>query len=141
MWEYVIVLMLIVIFIVMGTTLFTSHRFKNQLASTTMTRGVNGNGGDNLTLTCPAGQSISFTNNNPTAPRVVLICETCNPYPSDQTTSFYNSTTTEDVSSQLSTTCGGKNSCTFSVPTTFTTSACSCPSGSVQIVGTYDCVA
>ena len=156
MWEYVIALLLIVIFITLGTTLFTSHKFKNTLADTTMTRGVNGNGGEQLSLSCPSGQTISFTNNNPTVLRAALICgsalpgSVCDPFlgtsTSNQTTNFFNPSTTVSFVPQISSACQGKNSCTITVPTTFNATLCTCsPTNSggstVQLVGTYDCVA
>jgi hypothetical protein len=106
---------------------------------------MNGVQGQTVNLVCPPGQVISLAEGNTTAPRAVYICAgdtSCDPFyqPTGQTSNFFNTQNTSDVSSQVSAECSGKNTCSWSIPTNIVTGTCSSCSGQIQLIGTYDCV-
>lgn len=160
-WEVALLTILIMAVIVASISLFLSMRYRKTLDTNTITRGMNGIGGSSLTLQCPKGQVISFTNPNPTTTRGALICTgdaTCDAFwnpTTGQTSSFFAGTSggqpaSIDVfaSGSLFTdiaSCEGKESCQWSIPVNSDSRlAGTCLpgcSGQIAFVGTYDCVA
>jgi hypothetical protein len=156
--EIVVMVVLFVILTLAVITTITSYTHSKSLESATITRGLNGVAGQSITLQCPAGQSISLQNTNPTTPRAVYVCssptsqnfesQTCDPYYqglSGQYSSYFNPSTTRDVSATIQAQCDGKNSCQIIVPAASDSSVAGICNGStctgeIQLIGTYDCV-
>lgn len=135
----------------------SSYLYGKKLAGKTTTRGMSGISGQTVVLQCPAGQVISFTNNNPTTSRGVLLAPSaagtqCDPYFTPgvgQSQHFFNQGTTMDLMASGNpfslSSCEGQNSCSFVVPSPNTqgVSAVSCLAAStspLSFIGTYDCV-
>lgn len=137
----------------------SSYLYGKKLRGATVTRGMSGTSGQVVNLQCSPGQTISFTNNNPTTSRAVLLApvftnSSCDPFftPSTgQSQTFFNQSTTVDLLASgapysLSSSCEGQNSCSFTVPSPTDSSLSGLASGclsqasSVSLIGTYDCV-
>jgi hypothetical protein len=67
----------------------------------------------------------------------------CDPFYSGngQLTNYFNPSTTQDQSSNISQACAGKQTCSWQIPSTVSNicNGQSCQ-GQIQLVGTYDCV-
>lgn len=149
---------LVIIFVLLIVSNILAYRESSKINSKVVTRGINGLQGQTINLSCPAGQTISFSNPNATLARVALVCGSayasqCDSFTGDQTKSFYNANSINLITTPTSlniSSLQGKNSGSFTVPdasdprvNTPTTSTClkglqSC--SNIQVVGTYDCV-
>ena len=136
----------------------SSYLYGRKLRGATVTRGLSGQSGQTVNLQCQPGQTISFTNNNPTTSRAVLLAPvfsgaTCDPFftPSTgQSQTFFNQSTTVDLLASGApynlSACEGRETCTFTVPAPTDSalsglaSGCLSQAGSVSLIGTYDCV-
>lgn len=155
-YELVLILVLLVGAGLAILTFFTSYRQRSKIASSVVTRGLNGVAGQTLQLQCPAGSVISLK--EASTPRAVYVCSnptssnfespSCDPYyqgSNGQFSSYFNPATTIDVSSTVSAACAGKNSCSWTVPSSSSSDVAticngmSC-AGEIQLIGTYDCV-
>jgi hypothetical protein len=143
-------------FVFIATSAILAYLYSKKLDGKTITRGLTGTSGQTLQLQCPEGQTIGFSNPNPSVSRAALVNinaagTSCDPFftpGSGQTTTFYNSTAIVDLlaassSSGLSA-CEGKNSCTFTVPLPSSTlvsgNTCLSEAATLSLIGTYDCV-
>jgi len=134
----------------------SSYYYGKKLSGKTITRGLSGTGGQQLTLQCPAGQVISFANSNPTTSRAVLLAPgaagtSCDPYFTPgvgQSKNFFNQSTTMDLMASGNpfglSACEGQTTCSFTVPVNSDTrlvgNVCLSGSQSISLIGTYDCV-
>jgi hypothetical protein len=156
--EVIVVTTLIMLAIAMVVSYIASIFFGKKLASYVITRGMNGMQGTTLNLSCPVGQVIDFTNNNPKTTRGALICTgdaSCDAFANyDQNNTFYNPATSIDVFGAGSPftdlqKCAGQQTCPWTVPLkTDVRLAASGPYqgclqrclGKIAFVGTYDCI-
>lgn len=169
MLEIGIVILLVTAVIIVGISYILSYGYKNGINGKTTTRGMNGLASTKLELACPAGQVINFDSYNSVISRGVLFCSASskgeNSIPPQrsvkgnasldgfyqqgkgQNKSFFNPNTTIDLTSSDSpfslVNCKGKNSCSFTVPdvTDPNIGVLAGCSGTIAMVGTYDCVA
>jgi hypothetical protein len=126
-----------------------SQKKKSTYTSQTVTRGMNGSQGKEITLTCPSGQVISVAD-------AVYVCTSdtsvenasCDPYVSNANAitngSPYNLNNVDTTTGMqaISSQCNGLGSCTITVPTT-NSKVCNgsgCGTGTLQLIGTYNCV-
>ena len=151
------------VFLVIGAalTLFFSYQYGRKLTNNTTTKGMSGLAGTTINMQCPAGQVISFTNNNTYTTCGALVCSgnpQCDGFAGgNQLANFFNPTTTIDVMNDTSFTdlqgCAGKQQCNWNVPVASTNpvnsdprlagkclSTCAGTNGQLQFIGTYDCV-
>lgn len=160
MIEVGIILMLLMAIVVYIVTVISSRTFGNTLAKRATTFGMNGTSGKKITLSCPAGQVIDFTNRNKGyITRGALISVTggtdgtCDAFYKQggqgTGTTFFNlpniidvfdpNTTFTDVSS-----CAGKQTCDFVVPMptddAIPNGSCLKNAKKLGFVGTYDCI-
>jgi len=146
------------VFLLVGAALtyFFSYSYGKKLTNNTITKGMSGLSGTTLNLQCPAGQVISFTNNNSTTTRGAMVCSgdlQCDGFyqpasAGGQTITFFNPTNTIDVFNDTSFTdiqgCSGKNQCSWQIPSQSDPRLTGCLkscSGTLQFIGTYDCIA
>lgn len=152
------IVFLVFLLIAAAVTLFFSYSYGKKLSNNTMTFGMSGLAGSTVNLQCPAGQVISFTNNNPTTTRGALVCSgnpQCDGFAGNQLAHFFNTeepgATAIDVFNNSSfgdiQGCAGKQQCSWTVPVASDSrlggtclSTCSGSGGQLQFIGTYDCV-
>lgn len=165
-WELASILILLVLIPVLIFLIIRAYKFKKTLNDRVVTRGLSGVGGSTVNLSCPAGQKISvframYICTNPTTPgggTAQVEDPTCDPFYSSQGqfTSLYNADTTIDVvanpndattAANIVQQCNGQEKCSFTIPQADPSSSsrigmCSGKTctGTVQLVGTYDCV-
>jgi hypothetical protein len=157
MWLIALAVGLFIIAFFLGISYYRSYRFGSGIGAV-ITRGMSGLSGTTVQLTCPAGKTISFENNNPTTTRGALVCSgnpTCDGFwsTSGQNSSFYNPTNTIDVMASGSPftdllSLEGQNSGSWNIPLPTDTripsssclSGCSGQGQQLQFIGTYDCV-
>ena len=157
MWLVAVATFLFVVVLFLGIAYYKAHRYGSDVGDATITRGMSGLAGQTVQLQCPPGKVISFTNNNPTTSRGVIVSSGdpgCDgfwqPSGQGQLESFFNSEKTIDVMSSVGPftdllSLEGQNSGTWTIPlqndSRIPTSSCiSSTTGQVQFVGTYDCV-
>lgn len=152
-YEIFFILFFFVLVIVGFLILYKSFEYHKNLSSKTITRGMNGSQGKTVNLTCPSGQKIKTYKAN-------YICTSASPYETQscdpfwstegQLTNFFNPSNTLDISSQISSQCDGKETCSWTVPSGSSVGICQQKTsgssngspciGKLQLVGTYDCV-
>lgn len=152
-WEIAFVIILMLIGCSLIFTFITSYKFKKNLDQKILTRGMNGIEGSTINMTCPSGQKIKVYKAN-------YVCSSgsitenpeCDPYwrTSGQKSNFFNPLNTFDVSSQISSSCDGKELCVWNIPKGSSMKICGQSSGNtldgsvctgqLQLIGTYDCV-
>lgn len=146
----IFITILLIIFILLIGSNILAYRENTKINNRTITRGINGIQGQTINLSCPSGQTISFSNPNTTLSRVALICGSklsCDSFTGDQTKSFYNSNSIDLVTTPSTlniSSLQGKNSGSFVVPNSSDprVNSVGCLGGcnNIQVVGTYDCV-
>lgn len=162
MWEIAAIVILLMILGACVYTYYSAWQYRNTpigntgqtLAKSVSTRGMNGVAGQNLQLTCPAGQVISFKPANTTSTRGALICtgdSKCDAFyqKGGQTKTFFNPSTTIDVFANDSkftdlAACEGQNKCEWTIPGSSDSRVSGCIAsckGQVSFIGTYDCIA
>lgn len=151
-YEIFFVLFFFVLVIVGLVVLYQSFEFHKSLTTKVITRGLNGNQGTTVNLTCPPGQKIKvYKANYVCTSNSSFESSTCDPYWSTQgqLTNFFNPSNTFDISSSISKKCNDRESCSWNIPPgsgigicqqqtpgTLNGEVCS---GILQLVGTYDC--
>jgi hypothetical protein len=151
MWEVAIITILVIVAVTFGISYYLSNRLTKTLAGSTITRGMNGLAGTTVSLQCPAGMNISFSNLSPTT-RGALLCSgdaSLDAFASPTGSSMYNTANIVDVfgaGSQFTDLlgCAGANTCSWAIPTTSDPRLAGTPvagcTGQLQFIGTYDCV-
>lgn len=134
---------------------YRTYRYGNELKAKPLVRGLNGTGGDTITLQCPSGQVISIN-------QATYVCtggenttgDSCDPIltqgPTVNSSNYgsFNPATTVSAVSQLAAACNGKQTATFTVPSVgdaVVATMCNgqpCGNGgTIQLIGTYYCQA
>lgn len=143
-------LLLLTMFLGVAVYIFyRTYRYGKDLRAKPLVRGLNGTGGDTITLQCPAGQVIAIN-------QATYVCtggenatgDTCDPIltsgPTVTSANYgsFNVNTTQNVVSTLGPLCNGKQSATITVPTSISNICNNGPCGSggtIQLIGTYYC--
>ena len=129
---------------------YRTYRYGSELRAKPLVRGLNGTGGDTITLSCPSGQVIAIN-------QATYVCtgsentgtDSCDPILTQATqgansTNYgsFNVNTTQNVASQLAQQCNGKQTATINVPSTISNICNNQPcTGTIQLIGTYYCQA
>ena len=144
------------VFLLVGVALtyFFSYQYGKKLTNNTITKGMSGLSGTTLNLQCPAGQVISFLNNNTSTNRGSMVCSgdpQCDGFyqTAGQISNFFNPSNTINVFDDTSFTdiqgCSGKNQCTWQIPSAsdprLSGNCLATCAGTLQFIGTYDCIA
>jgi hypothetical protein len=128
---------------------FQSNTMNKNLKQWVKGRGITGQAGSPIYLSCPTGSNIKITSGT-------VLCsvgnadqenQICDPIDISQTSSInygsFNPNTTQDIVSTLEQQCQGQNSCAVTIPTTVqpcTANSGPCPSGTTAyVIGTYVC--
>ena len=157
MIEIGLMILLIMVIGILAVSLILSIGHKSKYQKNVLTKGMNGLESTTISLTCPAGQMISFKNSNIHTTRGALVslgdskCDAFFQSGTGQSASFFNPKTTIDLLDASPVfpdlkKCEGKQTCSFTVPTkdqiaTAASTVCiGASTGKVAFIGTYDCV-
>jgi hypothetical protein len=150
-WLFTLLIISFIFVAIMGVTLYTSYSKAKKLAGTIYARGANGVAGQNINMTCPAGTTILLKD-------ATLICNSttqyiddvgggsCDPFSNPTSGSSYNNNNVVNYATKLGNLCNGKNSYSFTVPSSTDVdvesicngSACG-TNGQIQLISTYLC--
>lgn len=155
--ESTIFVIVLVSFLFSAYIFIRAWLFNEEVKGKTLTLGVNGKEGDTVTLTCPSGMNINMykatylcSGVDPNGFEAASGLGGCDPISlgnSGDNTNYgnFSSYTTANALTDLSGTCNGKNTCSFTVPASTTVKPCNgkeCPIGSnLYVTGTYFCTA
>jgi hypothetical protein len=137
--EVVLVLLLGVGLLVVIIVYMTTHKKSAYLATQNYTRGANLSGPGDVWLTCDPGSMIQVEN-------ATMVCHD----PSDKnfenpntdpflSTGAFNPQTTVDLTDDMTSVCGGKVNCKYTLASSNDSLTCS-PTGTTQLISTYTCV-
>lgn len=150
-FEIAILLILLVIFGYVSYMFVRSRMYAHSINSSTLSRGLNGIGGQTITLQCPSSHNISlyravYFKTNPNTNGVEDDSIDAFYSTNGQMSSLYNFTdqTSDGKARAVDATqdpnlnaANGKNKFTFTIPTSYSELS---NTGTLHLVGTYDCV-